>query len=91
MTFRTQLFWAPIWGAMIGLFLFGMACAGTDKVIEDARGAVDRLGLALQAQRAVIIAVCSVPPLLPDERCDEAQQAFNAMQGAYAELVELIP
>ena len=76
----------------VGALLIILAgCAGTDKLIEDARAAGDHVGLALQADRALIIALCKEPSALPRPTCDQMQANFNTLQSAYVELLKAIP
>lgn len=65
--------------------------AGCTPPVQDARSAVDRLGQELVRLRAVVVAACSEPPLLPAEDCRRAQDSFNRLTEAYEVLREVTP
>lgn len=76
----------------VGALLIILAgCAGVDLAVERARDAGDRVGLALQAHRATVIALCRQPPVLPESTCLQMQADFNTLQSAYVEMIKVLP
>lgn len=76
---------------VLALALASMSCGGASPRIEDARSALNRVGTEMLRVRAIIIAACIEPAVLPEAACSEAQDAFNRLQGAYTAVDEVLP
>jgi hypothetical protein len=68
-----------------------LVMVGCSAPVRDARAALDSSRDALERIRAVIVAACVEPPVLPREQCDFGQDAFNDLAAAHSVLDGAVP